>query len=155
MSRRDEYEQKAEAMLAPIVEEAGFELVDVEYVKEGGDWYLRVYIDKDGGVTTDDCETVSRALSDLLDIEDPISQSYYLEVSSPGLDRKLSRAQHFADAIGKEVDIKLYAPFEGKKSLSGTLLGYQDGVIAVRLEDENELKIEKSKVADIRLSVVI
>ena len=142
-------------MAEPIALENSCSIYDVEYVKEGGDWYLRVYIDKDGGVTTDDCVTVSRALSDLLDIEDPISQSYYLEVSSPGLDRKLSRAQHFADAIGKEVDIKLYAPFEGKKSLSGTLLGYQDGVIAVRLEDENELKIEKSKVADIRLSVVI
>ena len=92
MSRKDDYEQRAEKLLTPMVESRGFELVDVEYVKEGGNWYLRAYIDKEGGITVDDCEAVSREFSDCLDREDFIEDSYILEVSSPGLGRPLKRA---------------------------------------------------------------
>ena len=91
MSRKEEYEQKAEALLSPIVESNGFELVDVEYVKEAGNWYLRGYIDKPGGITVNDCETVSRAFSDRLDEDDFIEDSYIMEISSPGLDRPLKK----------------------------------------------------------------
>ena len=101
MSRREEYEQKAEALLAPIVEEAGFELVDVEYVKEAGNWYLRGYIDKPGGITVNDCEAVSRKFSDRLDENDFIEDSYIMEISSPGLDRPLKKEKDFVRSMGK------------------------------------------------------
>ena len=101
MSRKEEYEQKAEALLSPIVESNGFELVDVEYVKEAGNWYLRGYIDKPGGITVNDCETVSRAFSDRLDEDDFIEDSYIMEISSPGLDRPLKKEKDFARSIGK------------------------------------------------------
>ena len=99
MSRKEEYEQKAEALLSPIVESNGFELVDVEYVKEAGNWYLRGYIDKPGGITVNDCETVSRAFSDRLDEDDFIEDSYIMEISSPGLDRPLKKEKDFARSI--------------------------------------------------------
>ena len=110
MSRRDEYEQKAEALLSTIVESNGFELVDVEYVKEAGNWYLRGYIDKPGGITVNDCETVSRAFSDTLDEDDFIEDSYIMEISSPGLDRPLKKEKDFARSIGKLVEIRTYRP---------------------------------------------
>ena len=112
MSRRDEYEQKAEALLAPIVEGQGFELVDVEYVKEAGNWYLRGYIDKPGGITVNDCEAVSRAFSDKLDENDFIEDSYIMEISSPGLDRPLKKEKDFARSMGKLVEIRTYRPIE-------------------------------------------
>ena len=105
MAKKD-YESRTEAMLMPIVEAKGFELVDVEWVKEGANWYLRAYIDKENGITVDDCEEVSRALSDLLDEEDFISENYILEVSSPGLDRPLKKEKDFARSIGKDVEVK-------------------------------------------------
>ena len=101
MAKKD-YESRTEAMLMPIAEAKGFELVDVEWVKEGANWYLRAYIDKENGITVDDCEEVSRALSDLLDEEDFISENYILEVSSPGLDRPLKKEKDFARSIGKD-----------------------------------------------------
>ena len=101
MSRRDEYEQKAEAMLAPIVEAAGFELVDVEYVKEAGNWYLRGYIDKPGGITVNDCEAVSRAFSDKLDEDDFIEDSYIMEISSPGLGQTIKEREGFCQKYGQ------------------------------------------------------
>ena len=103
MSRREEYEQKAEELITPIVEANGFELVDVEYVKEGGTWYLRAYIDKPGGIMVDDCEVVSRELSDILDEKDFIDEAYILEVSSPGLGRPLKKEKDFARSLGEEV----------------------------------------------------
>jgi Uncharacterised BCR, YhbC family COG0779 len=110
MSRREEYEQKAEAILTPIVESKGFELVDVEYVKEAGTWYLRGYIDKPGGITVNDCEDVSRAFSDILDEQDFIEDSYIMEISSPGLDRPLKKEKDFKRSLGKLVEIRTY-PF--------------------------------------------
>ena len=104
MSRREEYEKRAEELLAPIVEQNGFELVDVEYVKEAGTWYLRGYIDKEGGITVNDCETVSRAFSDRLDENDFIEDSYIMEISSPGLDRPLKKEKDFKRNMGKQCD---------------------------------------------------
>ena len=121
MSKAREYEEQTEQLLQPIIDENNFELVDVEYVKEGGNWFLRAYIDKEGGITIDDCELVSRALSDLLDKEDFIPDSYILEVSSPGLGRQLKKDKDFKRSIGKEIEIKLYKPVkikDGKKEVS-------------------------------------
>ena len=115
MSRRDEYEQKAEALLLPIVEREGFELVDVEYVKEAGNWYLRGYIDKPGGITVNDCEAVSRAFSDKLDENDFIEDSYIMEISSPGLDRPLKKEKDFARSMGKLVEVRTYRPIDKQK----------------------------------------
>ena len=115
MSRRDEYEQKAEALLLPIVEREEFELVDVEYVKEAGNWYLRGYIDKPGGITVNDCEAVSRAFSDKLDENDFIEDSYIMEISSPGLDRPLKKEKDFARSMGKLVEVRTYRPIDKQK----------------------------------------
>ena len=108
MTKREEYESRTEKLMLPIVEEMNFELVDVEYVKEGGNYFLRAYIDKEGGITINDCETVSRRLSDLLDEADFIPDSYILEVSSPGLGRPLKKDKDFARSIGKKVEIRLF-----------------------------------------------
>ena len=107
MSRREEYEQKTEALVLPIIEANNFELVDVEYVKEAGNWYLRVYVDKEGGIAVDDCEVVSRALSDKLDVDDFIEDSYILEVSSPGLGRPLKKEKDYIRSIGKDKILNL------------------------------------------------
>ena len=111
------------ALAGPIAAENGCTLWDVEYVKEAGDWYLRVYIDKEGGVSIQDCEAVSRPLSDALDEADPIEGSYILEVSSAGADRALKKPEHFRRFLGSQVDVKLYRAREGRKELTGTLLG--------------------------------
>lgn len=112
MSRRETYEQRAEELLLPLVEAQNFELVDVEYVKEAGSWYLRAYIDKEGGITVDDCEVISRAFSDKLDEEDFIEDSYILEVSSPGLGRPLKKEKDFVRSMGKELEIRTYRPID-------------------------------------------
>ena len=108
MSVREDYEQRTEQLILPLVAKNNFELVDVEYVKEGATWYLRAYIDKEGGITIEDCEIISRELSELLDREDFIPDAYILEVSSPGLGRQLKKDKDFARSIGKEVEVKLY-----------------------------------------------
>ena len=112
MSKREIYEQKTEELLLPIMEENGFELVDVEYVKEGSNWYLRAYIDKPGGITVNDCEVVSRRLSDILDEEDYIDDAYILEVSSPGLGRPLKKEKDYQRSLGKLIEIRTYRHFE-------------------------------------------
>ena len=138
------------ALALPVVESAGCSLWDVEYVKEAGAWYLRVYIDKEGGVSIDDCEAVSRPLSDLLDQADPIEGSYTFEVSSAGLDRALKKPEHFARFQGAEVEVKLYRPKEGRKEYVGLLRDYQDG--AVTLETAGQKAVfTKQEVALVRL----
>ena len=122
MSRKEVYEQRAEEMILPLVEAQRFELVDVEYVKEAGNWYLRVYIDKEGGITVDDCELISRAFSDLLDEADFIEDSYILEVSSPGLGRPLKKEKDYARSMGKELEIRTYRPIDKQKEFYGILL---------------------------------
>ena len=165
-SADDSIEAKAEALLAPIVEGLGFELVDVEYVKEGGSWYLRAYIDKEGGITINDCEVISRELSDLLDREDFIPDAYILEVSSPGLGRQLRKEKDFERNLGKEVEVKLYKSIElydekGKivkeKELFCFLKGYdtENFVLAFNEDDSSEdyLILPRKDVAIIRLAV--
>ena len=135
-------------LAAPIVEQAGCTLWDVEYVKEAGEWFLRVYIDREGGVDITHCEAVSRPLSDLLDEADPIQNSYTFEVSSAGLDRVLRKAEHFEACRGQLVDVKLYRPMEGRKEYTGTLNGFADGNVTV-----DDKTFEKKDVAQVRLHV--
>ena len=136
------------ALAAPIVEQAGCTLWDVEYVKEAGEWFLRVYIDREGGVDITHCEAVSRPLSDLLDEVDPIQNSYTFEVSSAGLDRVLRKPEHYEACKGQLVDVKLYRPMEGRKENTGTLNGFVDGNVTV-----DDKTFEKKDVAQVRLHV--
>mgnify|MGYP002620706336 CR=1 FL=1 len=119
MSKKEVYEQKAEALLLPIIEANNFELVDVEYVKEGSNWYLRAYIDKEGGISVDDCEVVSRAFSDKLDEEDFIDDAYIMEVSSPGLGRPLKKEKDYKRSMGKELEIRTYRAINREKEFYG------------------------------------
>ena len=144
MSRREEYEQKTEALLLPIVEEKGYELVDVEYVKEGSNWYLRAYVDKEGGITINDLEAVSRKLSDLLDEEDFISDAYILEVSSPGLGRPLKKDKDFDRSIGEEIEIHLYRSIDGNKQYVGLLKSYNKETITIETEDGDEINVDRT-----------
>ena len=139
-------------LAAPVVEAAGCTLWDVEYVKEAGEWFLRVYIDKADGVSINDCEAVSRPLSDALDEADPIEGSYTLEVSSAGADRALKKPEHFAQFVGSEVDVKLYRARNGRKELTGVLRGYDNGDVTVDLPGGTET-LEKKDVAQVRLHV--
>ena len=136
------------SLARPIVERAGCALWDVEDVKEAGEWFLRVYIDREGGVDLDCCEAVSRPLSDALDEADPIPGSYTFEVSSAGLDRALKRPEHFARCMGETVDVKLYRPVDGRKERTGTLTGYEDGAVFV-----DGIRFDKKDVAQVRLHV--
>ena len=150
MSRRDEYEQKAEALLLPIVEREGFELVDVEYVKEAGNWYLRGYIDKPGGISVDDCEKVSRRLSDILDEKDYIEDSYIMEISSPGLGRPLKKEKDYKRNMNKEVEIRTYRMIDKRKEFTGILKAYDADTVTIELDDETMKTFEKGEIALIR-----
>ena len=152
MSRREEYEQKAEAILTPIVESKGFELVDVEFVKEAGTWFLRAYIDKPGGITIDDCEVISRALSDRMDEEDFIEEAYILEVSSPGLGRPLKKYKDLERSLGESVDVKLFRAMDRQKEFTGILKAWDKDTVTLEFEEEAELVIERSNIALIRLA---
>lgn len=151
MSRREEYETKTEQLLAPIAEANQVSIYDVEYVKEGSDYYLRAYIDKPEGVNIRDCENVSRALSDALDEEDFIPDAYILEVSSPGLGRTLKKDKHLQASIGQEVEIKLFKPIDKCKEFSGTLESFDAENIVIR-EGESTRTFARSDVALIRLA---
>lgn len=152
MTKREEYEKRTEELLLPIIEEKQFELVDVEYLKEGSNWYLRAYIDKEGGITVDDCELVSRTLSDILDKEDFISDAYVLEVSSPGLGRPLKKEKDFQRSLGKEVEIHLYKPLNKQKEYRGILHAYDKDNVVIEFEDETQLSMKRSEIALIRLA---
>lgn len=149
--KRVEVEQRCEALVQPILDEYGFELWDVEYVKEGANYYLRVYADKEGGITIDDCVTISRALEVKLDEEDFIQEAYILEVSSPGLGRPLKRERDFARSIGAVVDVKLYKAIENQKEWTGILKAYDEGTVTLALE-EKELELKRTDIALIRLA---
>jgi len=138
------------ALALPVVEAAGCSLWDVEYVKEAGEWFLRVYIDKEGGISIDDCEAVSRPLSDLLDEADPIEGSYTFEVSSAGADRVLKKPEHFAQFQGAEVEVKLYRPRDGRKDFVGLLQSYADGDVALDVGG-TPMSFEKKEIALVRL----
>lgn len=151
MSKREIYEQKTEELLLPIMEENGFELVDVEYVKEGGNWYLRAYIDKPGGISVNDCELVSRRLSDLLDEKDYVEDAYILEVSSPGLGRPLRKEKDFKRSLGELVEIRTYRMVEKRKEFTGILKAYDDSTVTIE-EDGTDRVFDKSEIALIRLA---
>lgn len=133
----------------PIIDRNNFELVEIEYKKEGSDWYLRVYIDKEGGITIEDCESVSRELSDMLDEADPVEQSYIFEVSSPGIDRPLKTDRDFEKNNGKPVEVKLFSPLNGRKSYEGILKGHNKEEVEIEA-DGKAIQIEKSSIALIR-----
>ena len=153
MTKREEYESKTEALLQPLMEANNFELVDVEYVKEGGNYYLRAYIDKEGGITINDCELISRALSDILDEKDFIPDAYILEVSSPGLGRQLKKEKDFKRSLGEEIEVKLYKPIEKKKELIGLLEDFDADNLYVTLEGREEpLAVSRKNIAMVRLT---
>lgn len=147
-----DYEARTEELVLPIVEENKFELVDVEYVKEAGEYYLRVYIDKPGGINIDDCEVVSRRLSDLLDQKDFIKEAYVLEVSSPGLDRPLKKDKDFERSIGKEVELKTYKPIDKRKDFTGTLKSYDADTVTITV-DGTDITFNRKEIALIRLFI--
>ncbi|HHX55536.1 MAG TPA: ribosome maturation factor RimP [Clostridiales bacterium] len=152
MAKREVIEVKTEKLVLPIIEENDFELVDVEYVKEAGNNYLRIYIDKEGGITVNDCELVSRQLGDLLDEEDFISSAYILEVSSPGLGRPLKKEKDFARSIQKEVEVKLYKQINKQKEYTGILVDYDKDKIVLELDEDETIEIPRDLIALIRLA---
>lgn len=153
MSKREAYEQQTEQLLLPIVESHGFELVDVEYVKEAGTWYLRAYIDKPGGITVNDCELVSRTFSDILDEKDYIEDTYIFEVSSPGLGRPLKKEKDFARSIGEEVEIRTYRAIDRQKEFIGILVEYDKDTVTIEYEDETKQVFNRVDIALIRLAL--
>ena len=152
MTKRESYEQKTEDILNPIVDEYGFELVDVEYVKESSTWYLRAYIDKPDGISIDDCEAVSRRLSDILDEKDYIDEAYILEVSSPGLGRPLKKEKDYKRSLGKEVEIRTYRMIEKQKEFTGILKEYDETTVTIEDDGGNVRTFEKADIALIRLA---
>lgn len=152
MSRREEYEMKTERLLEPIAAENGVSVYDVEYVKEGGDYYLRAYIDKPEGVNIQDCENVSRRLSDELDREDFISDAYILEVSSPGLGRTLKKEKHLRASIGQEVEIRLFKPIEKCRDFSGILEDFDTDTLTI-LSGDKAMTFQRADIAVIRLAI--
>jgi ribosome maturation factor RimP len=152
LAKREVYEQKTEALLMPLMEAHQFELVDVEFVKEAGTWFLRAYIDKPGGITIDDCEVVSRALSDLLDEKDFIEEAYILEVSSPGLGRPLKKDKDFDRSLGESVEVRLFRAIDKQKEFTGMLKAWDKETITLEFEDEAVLIIERANIALIRLA---
>jgi ribosome maturation factor RimP len=153
MSKKNVVSQ-VEEIVFPITEKFGFELVDIEYIKEGSQWYLRVYIDKDQGITIDDCSDVSQILSKKLDETDPIKEAYILEVSSPGLDRPLKTPRDFEKYRGELVEVSLYQGINGTKHFEGKLKGLEDGNIVISDDKDREMTFEKSSVAKITRKII-
>lgn len=153
MTKRENYESRFEEILKKITDANGLEIYDVEYVKEGSEWYLRGYIDKEGGVTIDDCELVSRAVSDVMDRDDFIEDAYILEISSPGLGRALKKDRHLEKSLGEEVELKTYKPVDGSKEYVGLLKAFDRDTITIELEDQTEKVFERNTIAQIRLTV--
>ena len=163
MSKRETYEARTEELITPILERMHFELVDVEYVKEAGNWYLRAYIDKEGGITLDDCELVNRAWSDIMDEQDFIPDAYILEVSSPGLGRQLKKDKDFKRSIDEEVDVKFYKavkipnPRNGKemsvKQITGILKGFDENTITLETDFSNEYIVNRKGISTVKLTI--
>ena len=151
MSQREQYEKKTEELIVPILDAKGFELVDVEYVKEGQDYFLRAYIDKPGGITIDDCVAVSREMNVLLDELDYVDGAYTFEVSSPGLGRPLKKPRDYERSMGEEVEIRTYKAMDGSKEFYGILKAYDDTTVTIQSEKE-EIIFNKSDIALIRLA---
>ena len=154
MSKKEDIEAKAEALVKPITDAAGLTIYDVDYVKEGGTYYLRVYIDKPGGVTIDDCENVSRAFNIKLDEEDFIEEAYIMEISSPGLGRRLTKDRHLENSLGEEVELKLFEAKDGCKEFEGVLKAFDKDSVTVTVDGE-DLSFERSALAIVRLKLDI
>ncbi|WP_138493940.1 ribosome maturation factor RimP [Paenibacillus pinistramenti] len=142
-----------EEMILPYLEDNGFELVDVEYVKEGSNWFLRVFVDKEGGIDIDDCGRISEVLSEKLDKDDPIPSAYFLEVSSPGAERPLKKPEDVKKAVGKDVFVTTYEPVNGQKEFEGRLLSFEDDELLVQV-GKKEFAIPYGKVASARLAII-
>lgn len=153
MPKREVIEQRTEALLAPILEETGYDLWDVQYVPENKEYYLRVYIDKEGGITIDDCVDVSRKLSDALDADEFIDDAYTLEVSSPGLGRRLVKDREFDRSIGRDVDVRFYKSIDGTKELTGKLISYDKDTVTIEPDNGDLRTISRSDIATVKLSV--
>lgn len=153
MGKKESYESKVEHFLLPLMDEHHFELVDVEYVREAGTWYLRAYIDKEGGIAVDDCEVISRQLGAWLDKEDFIAESYILEVSSPGLGRPLKKEKDFVRSMGKDVDVRLYRQIDKQKEFTGVLTAYDENTVTLTMEDGSRMVFGKPDIALIRLAL--
>jgi ribosome maturation factor RimP len=152
LAKRTDIEERTEALVQPIIEANDFELVDVEYVKEGANWYLRVYADKEGGINIDDCVLISRALEEKLDADDFIEEAYILEVSSPGLGRPLKKEKDYLRSIGKSIDVKLYQAINKQKEFTGILKEYSKDNIILTIDDE-DITFETKSIASARLSL--
>lgn len=151
-TRSEEIERRAEELFLPVTEQHGFELVDVEYVKEGENWYLRAYIDKEGGIAVDDCELVSRAVEAELDRQNFIDDSYVLEVSSPGLTRPLKKEKDFARAKGKKIEIHTFARVDGEKQFVGILADWDGKTVTIETEEGGERVFPREGISLIRLA---
>ncbi|UBH16314.1 ribosome maturation factor RimP [Macrococcus armenti] len=150
--------ERVETICQPVVEALGFELVDVEYVKEGPDFYLRIAIDKPGGIDISDCAIASEKISEVMDKEDPISEAYFLDVSSPGAERPLKKEKDYINAIGKNVYVKLYEPIEGDKEWIGELKSVTENMILISAKiktRKKEIEIDRKRIAKIRLTVIL
>ncbi|MDE7445702.1 MAG: ribosome maturation factor RimP [Lachnospiraceae bacterium] len=156
MSKRENYETRTEELLKPIAEANGVEIYDVEYVKEGSEWYLRCYIDKEEGVNINDCEAVSRALSDELDKVDFIEDAYILEVSSPGLGRQLKKDKHFQRSLLSEVDVKCYKPINGSKDFTGILKAFDENTLTLEMDsgkEKEDITFNRKDIAAVKLTL--
>ena len=143
--------QRVEEIVTPFAEELGLEIWDVTFKKEGSDWYLRIFIDKEGGVSIDDCVDLTHAVSKPLDDEDPISQNYTLEISSPGVERELKKDSHFEKYIGSPVMLRTIRPIDNVRDFNGTLTSYEDKKITVTLQDGKEITLDKKEAAYVKL----
>ena len=142
---------RVEEIVKPFADSLSLELWDITFTKEGTDWYLRIFIDKEGGVDLDDCVNLTRAVTKPLDEADPISQSYTLEVSSPGIERELKKDSHFEKYVGSPVLMRTIRPIDGVRDFNGTLLSYEDGTITVKLKDEREITVTKKDTSYVKL----
>ena len=153
MKKREDIESKTQELILPFTEQKGLELVDVDFEKEGSDYYLRVYIDKPGGVTIDDCEDISRSFNDVLDREAYIDQQYIFEVSSPGLGRPLKKEKDYVRSMGKEVEIRLYRAIDHEKEFCGVLSAYDENTVTIEDESYGQKVFDKKDIALIRLAI--
>lgn len=153
MSKAADYEARTEKLILPILERMNFELVDIEYVKEGDIWYLRCYIDKEGGITVNDCEDVAREMNDLLDAEDFIPDSYTFEVSSPGLGRPLKKEKDYVRNMGKNIEIRTYRMINRSKEFEGVLKAYDKDSVTIETEDGETLAFQRNEIALIRQAI--
>ncbi len=154
MKKQKDIEKHTEELIEPILKRLGFSLYDIEYVKEGSDYFLRAYIEKEGGITIDDCEAVSREMNEILDREDYIEGSYVFEVSSPGLTRKLTKDRHFEKSLSQAVELKAFRPINGRKDWEGILTAFDANTLTIRMEDGSEETFQRNEIASVRLAFI-